>query len=132
MTLQPVTFSGTVPTPTKALRKQSSEVKRLTIGETGKNHTAMEPELQVFPIIFYVMLHLEPQRRRRQQREVCVLLVVVMLIVDVDVEYAGVSVDVTGREVEEKEEEGVTVEAVDVVVSATVWCLCECMWDKVW
>ncbi|KAJ1113463.1 hypothetical protein NDU88_001708 [Pleurodeles waltl] len=34
--------------------------------------------------------------------EVCVLLGVVMLVVDVDVVYDDVSVDVTGREVEEK------------------------------
>ncbi|KAJ1107298.1 hypothetical protein NDU88_004690 [Pleurodeles waltl] len=54
--------------------------------------------------------------------EMCVLLGVMKLIVDVDVVLAGVSVDVTGREVEE-EEEGETVDAMDVVVSATVWCL---------
>ncbi|KAJ1187027.1 hypothetical protein NDU88_003806 [Pleurodeles waltl] len=53
--------------------------------------------------------------------EVCVLLgVVMMLAVDIDVLHAGVSVDITGREVEEEEE---TVEAVDVVMSSTVWCL---------
>ncbi|KAJ1217183.1 hypothetical protein NDU88_004778 [Pleurodeles waltl] len=63
-TLQTAMFCGAVPTPTKAWREQSTEVKGLTIGDTGKNHTAMEPELQVFPMIFYVMLHLEHQRKR--------------------------------------------------------------------
>ncbi|KAJ1218488.1 hypothetical protein NDU88_006066 [Pleurodeles waltl] len=51
--------------------------------------------------------------------EVCVLLGVVKVVVDVDVVHAGVSVDVTGREVVE-EEEVETVEAVDIVVSVTV------------
>ncbi|KAJ1090367.1 hypothetical protein NDU88_003500 [Pleurodeles waltl] len=65
--------------------------------------------------------------------DVCVLLgVVMMLVVDIDVVHAGVSVDVTGWEVEEEEEEGETVEAVDVIVSANEWCLCECLWDEVW
>ncbi|KAJ1139992.1 hypothetical protein NDU88_006353 [Pleurodeles waltl] len=64
-------------------------------------------------------------------REVCVMLGVVMLVVDVEAVHAGVSVDVTEREVEE-EEEGETVEIVYVIVPATVWCLCECLWDEVW
>ncbi|KAJ1182025.1 hypothetical protein NDU88_007222 [Pleurodeles waltl] len=38
----------------KAWRKHCTEVKGLTIGDTGKNHTTMEPELHVFPMIFYV------------------------------------------------------------------------------
>ncbi|KAJ1131825.1 hypothetical protein NDU88_010157 [Pleurodeles waltl] len=58
--------------------------------------------------------------------EVCELHGVVMLVVDVDAVHAGLSVDVTVREVEE-EEEG---ETVDAVVSATVWCLHECLWAE--
>ncbi|KAJ1209780.1 hypothetical protein NDU88_005153 [Pleurodeles waltl] len=51
--------------------------------------------------------------------EVCVLLgVVVMLVLDDGVVHAGVSVDVTGREVEEVEE-GYTVQIVDVGMSAS-------------
>ncbi|KAJ1170455.1 hypothetical protein NDU88_002332 [Pleurodeles waltl] len=47
----------------------------------------------------------------------CVLIgVLVMVVMDEDVVHAGVSVDATGREVE-YEEEGDTVEAVDVGVS---------------
>ncbi|KAJ1080366.1 hypothetical protein NDU88_000583 [Pleurodeles waltl] len=47
--------------------------------------------------------------------KVCVLLdVVMMLVVDDGVVHAGVSVDGTGREVEEEEQEGDTVEIVDV------------------
>ncbi|KAJ1188603.1 hypothetical protein NDU88_005362 [Pleurodeles waltl] len=52
--------------------------------------------------------------------------VMVMEAVDVDVVHAGVSGDTTGREVDD-EEEGDTVEAVDVGVSASGWCLCECL-----
>ncbi|KAJ1087942.1 hypothetical protein NDU88_001101 [Pleurodeles waltl] len=63
--------------------------------------------------------------------EVFVLLGVVMLVVDDDAVLAGVSVDETVSEVEE-EEEGETVEAVDVVVFATVWCLRVCLWYEVW
>ncbi|KAJ1197640.1 hypothetical protein NDU88_001496 [Pleurodeles waltl] len=48
--------------------------------------------------------------------EMCVLLDVVMMVAAVDAVQAGVSVDVTVRE---EEEEGETVEAVDVVVCAT-------------
>ncbi|KAJ1097415.1 hypothetical protein NDU88_002534 [Pleurodeles waltl] len=129
--------------PPKAWRKHCTEEQILTIGDTGKNNTTMEPELQVFPMLIYVMLHLEHQRRRQRvgedtedacmdivevsASEVCVLLGVVMLVVDVDAVHAGLSVDEIVREVEEEEEEGETVEAVDVVVSATVWCLCECL-----
>ncbi|KAJ1181736.1 hypothetical protein NDU88_006936 [Pleurodeles waltl] len=60
--------------------------------------------------------------------EVCVLLgVVMMLVVDGDAVHAGVGVEVTGWEVEEQEE-GETVEIVDVVVSATEWCgACVCL-----
>ncbi|KAJ1083731.1 hypothetical protein NDU88_003886 [Pleurodeles waltl] len=148
-TLQSTTFSRVVPTPSKAWRKHITEEKRLTIGGTGKNNAAMEPELQVSAMIFYVMLHLEHQHRRRRRRwertrdtcmdvvevsacEVGVLLGAVMLVVDVDVVHAGVSVDVTWWEVEEEEEEeGETVEAADVVVSATVCCLRECLCDEV-
>ncbi|KAJ1199390.1 hypothetical protein NDU88_003226 [Pleurodeles waltl] len=50
--------------------------------------------------------------------EGCVVMdVLVMAVVDEDVVHAGVSVDATGKEVNE-EEEGDTVEAVDVGVSA--------------
>ncbi|KAJ1177229.1 hypothetical protein NDU88_002490 [Pleurodeles waltl] len=63
--------------------------------------------------------------------EVCVLLgVVMMMIVDDDVVHVGVCVDDAGREV--VGEEGETAEIVDVGVSSTGWCLCECLWDKVW
>ncbi|KAJ1096948.1 hypothetical protein NDU88_002078 [Pleurodeles waltl] len=48
--------------------------------------------------------------------------VMVMELVDEDVVHVGVSGDATGREVDE-EEEGDTVEAVDVGVSACGWCL---------
>ncbi|KAJ1173855.1 hypothetical protein NDU88_005680 [Pleurodeles waltl] len=61
--------------------------------------------------------------------EVCVLLDVMMQVVNDDVVHAGVSVDVTGLEVEE-EEEGETVEIVDIVVSATGWCLCDSGYPK--
>ncbi|KAJ1188422.1 hypothetical protein NDU88_005183 [Pleurodeles waltl] len=57
--------------------------------------------------------------------------VLVMEVVDEDVVHAGVSGDATGRELDDKEEED-TVEAVDVGVSASGWCLCECLWDDVW
>ncbi|KAJ1152043.1 hypothetical protein NDU88_004821 [Pleurodeles waltl] len=57
--------------------------------------------------------------------------VLVMEVVDEDVVHAGVSGDATGSNVDE-EEEGDTVEAVDVGVSASGWCLCECLWDEVW
>ncbi|KAJ1202700.1 hypothetical protein NDU88_006497 [Pleurodeles waltl] len=50
--------------------------------------------------------------------------VLVMEVVDEDVVHAGVSVDVTGRD---EEEEGDTVEAMDVGVFAWAWCLCECL-----
>ncbi|KAJ1115233.1 hypothetical protein NDU88_003459 [Pleurodeles waltl] len=56
--------------------------------------------------------------------------VLVMEVVAQDVVHAGLSGDETGRE-EEDVEEGDTVEAVDVAVSAWGWCLCECLWD-VW
>ncbi|KAJ1109923.1 hypothetical protein NDU88_007280 [Pleurodeles waltl] len=52
--------------------------------------------------------------------------VLVMEVVDEDVVHAGVSGDATGRNVD-NEEEGDTVEAVDVGVSACGWCLCECL-----
>ncbi|KAJ1183705.1 hypothetical protein NDU88_000519 [Pleurodeles waltl] len=59
--------------------------------------------------------------------EGCIVMgVLVMEDVDEDVVHAGVSGDATGREVDE-EEEGDTVEAVDVGVSAWGWCLCECL-----
>ncbi|KAJ1171738.1 hypothetical protein NDU88_003596 [Pleurodeles waltl] len=48
----------------------------------------------------------------------------VIKVVDEDVVHAGVSVDATGSEVDEEEEKD-TVEAVDVGVSASGWCLCE-------
>ncbi|KAJ1164760.1 hypothetical protein NDU88_005194 [Pleurodeles waltl] len=58
--------------------------------------------------------------------EGCVVMgMLVMEVVDEDVVHAGVSGDATGREVDE--EEGDTVEAVDVGVFAWVWCLCECL-----
>ncbi|KAJ1139062.1 hypothetical protein NDU88_005439 [Pleurodeles waltl] len=60
-------------------------------------------------------------------RERCVVMgVLVMEVVAEDVVHAGVSGDETGSE-EEDVEEGDTVEAVDVGVSAWVWCLCECL-----
>ncbi|KAJ1192985.1 hypothetical protein NDU88_002291 [Pleurodeles waltl] len=64
--------------------------------------------------------------------EVCALIgVLVMMVVNEDVVHADVSGDTTGRKVDE-EEEGDTVEAVDVGMSASGWCLCECLWDDVW
>ncbi|KAJ1200165.1 hypothetical protein NDU88_003992 [Pleurodeles waltl] len=64
--------------------------------------------------------------------EGCVVIgVMVMGVVDEDVVHAGVSEDATGRVVDE-EEEGDTVEAVGVVMSASGWCLCESLWDDVW
>ncbi|KAJ1123454.1 hypothetical protein NDU88_001923 [Pleurodeles waltl] len=68
MNRQSATFSGAVPTTSKALWKQCSDVKGLPIGDTGKIHAAIEPELQVFRMIFYVLLHHEHQRRRRRRR----------------------------------------------------------------
>ncbi|KAJ1211020.1 hypothetical protein NDU88_006382 [Pleurodeles waltl] len=60
-------------------------------------------------------------------RERCVVMgVLVMEAVVEDVVHAGVTGDETGRE-EEGVEEGNTVEAVDVAVSAWGWCLCECL-----
>ncbi|KAJ1154089.1 hypothetical protein NDU88_006845 [Pleurodeles waltl] len=56
--------------------------------------------------------------------------VLVMEVVVDDVVHAGVSGDETRMEVDDVEE-GDTVEAVDVGVSAWVWCLCDCLWD-VW
>ncbi|KAJ1102089.1 hypothetical protein NDU88_007145 [Pleurodeles waltl] len=59
--------------------------------------------------------------------EGCVVMgVLVMEVVDEDVVHAGVTVDATGMEMED-EEEGDTVEAVDVGVSAWGWCLCQCL-----
>ncbi|KAJ1108234.1 hypothetical protein NDU88_005616 [Pleurodeles waltl] len=59
--------------------------------------------------------------------ERCVVMgILVMEVVDEDVLHAGVSGNNTGREVDE-EEEGDTMEAVDIGVSAWVWCLCECL-----
>ncbi|KAJ1107843.1 hypothetical protein NDU88_005232 [Pleurodeles waltl] len=49
----------------------------------------------------------------------------VMEVVDDDVVYAGVCVDATGREVDD-DDEGDTVEAVDVGMSASGWCLGDC------
>ncbi|KAJ1137347.1 hypothetical protein NDU88_003758 [Pleurodeles waltl] len=54
----------------------------------------------------------------------------VMGVVDEEIVHAGVSRDATGRVVED-EEEGDTVEAVDIGVSASGWCLCKCLWDQV-
>ncbi|KAJ1163078.1 hypothetical protein NDU88_003541 [Pleurodeles waltl] len=60
-------------------------------------------------------------------REGCVVMgVLVMEVMDDDVVHVGVSGGATGREVDE-EEEGDTVEAVDVGVSTWGWCLCECL-----
>ncbi|KAJ1160175.1 hypothetical protein NDU88_000677 [Pleurodeles waltl] len=53
-----------VPTTSKARRKQYTEGKGLTYGDSGKNHNAMEPELQIFPMLVYLLLHKEYQRRR--------------------------------------------------------------------
>ncbi|KAJ1130500.1 hypothetical protein NDU88_008852 [Pleurodeles waltl] len=55
--------------------------------------------------------------------------VLVMVVVDDDVVHAAVNGDATGMEVDE-EEEGATVEAVDVGMSDSGWCLCECLWDE--
>ncbi|KAJ1206958.1 hypothetical protein NDU88_002351 [Pleurodeles waltl] len=61
-------------------------------------------------------------------REQCVVMgVLVMEVVAEYVVHASVSGDETGREVDDVEE-GDKVEAVDVDVSAWVWCLCECLW----
>ncbi|KAJ1178576.1 hypothetical protein NDU88_003821 [Pleurodeles waltl] len=54
----------------------------------------------------------------------------VMGVVDENVVHAGVSGDATGRVVED-EEEGATVKAVNVGMSASGWCLCERLWDDV-
>ncbi|KAJ1218500.1 hypothetical protein NDU88_006078 [Pleurodeles waltl] len=63
-------------------------------------------------------------------RERCVVMgVLVMEVVTEDTVHAVVSGDETGREVEDVEE-GDTVEAVDVGLSAWVWCLCECLWNE--
>ncbi|KAJ1157566.1 hypothetical protein NDU88_010273 [Pleurodeles waltl] len=54
--------------------------------------------------------------------EGCVVMgVLLMEVVDEDVVHAGESGDATGREVDD-EEEGDTVEAVDVGVSSWEWC----------
>ncbi|KAJ1199889.1 hypothetical protein NDU88_003721 [Pleurodeles waltl] len=64
-------------------------------------------------------------------REGCVVMgELVMEAVADDVVHVGVSGDATGREVEE-EEEGDTVEEVDVGMCAWVWCLCQCLCDDV-
>ncbi|KAJ1169198.1 hypothetical protein NDU88_001104 [Pleurodeles waltl] len=118
--LQSATFSRAVPTPSKAWRKRITKEQRLTIGDTEKNNATMEQEMHVFPMLIYVMLHLERRRRRRwvgedtgdacmdvvevSASEVCLMLGVVMLVVDVDAVHAGVSVDGIVKEVEEEEE----------------------------
>ncbi|KAJ1198709.1 hypothetical protein NDU88_002548 [Pleurodeles waltl] len=64
--------------------------------------------------------------------EECVVMgVLVKEVVDEDVVHGGVNEDATGREMDE-EEEGDTVEAVDVGMSAWGWCLCDCLLDEVW
>ncbi|KAJ1135284.1 hypothetical protein NDU88_001725 [Pleurodeles waltl] len=68
MTGLSATFSGAVPTTSKAWRKQTPEGKRLTPGDSGSNHDAMEPELHVFPMLVYLLLHYVHQRRRRLPR----------------------------------------------------------------
>ncbi|KAJ1209272.1 hypothetical protein NDU88_004650 [Pleurodeles waltl] len=60
-------FRG-VPTTSKAWQKQISEVKGLTCGDSGNNHNAMEPELHIFPMLVYLLLHYEHQCRRRRSR----------------------------------------------------------------
>ncbi|KAJ1154696.1 hypothetical protein NDU88_007439 [Pleurodeles waltl] len=117
--------------PSKAWQKHITEDQRLTNRDTEKINVATEPELQVFPMLFYVMLHLGHQRRQRRLRvgedtgdawmdvvevspsEVYVLLGVVLLVVAVEAVHAGVSVDVTVTEMED-EEEGEAEQAVDV------------------
>ncbi|KAJ1088533.1 hypothetical protein NDU88_001690, partial [Pleurodeles waltl] len=56
----------------------------------------------------------------------------VMEVVDEDVVHLAVSGEATGKEVDEEEEEGDTVEAVDVSVSACELCLCDCLWGEAW
>ncbi|KAJ1174201.1 hypothetical protein NDU88_006023 [Pleurodeles waltl] len=64
--------------------------------------------------------------------EGCVVVGVLgMEVVNDDVVHAGLSGDATRRKVDD-EEEGETVEAVDVGVCAWGWCLCECLWVEVW
>ncbi|KAJ1177758.1 hypothetical protein NDU88_003010 [Pleurodeles waltl] len=190
--------------PSKAWRKQNTEGKRLTSRHSRKNHDAMEPELHSLPMLMYLLIHQEHERRRRRPwsmlarksflgrlgreegeglgveeegvvlrgfsllclgagawagcccevdgcwvseclrlctlggggtdtvgedtGDVCmdvevvtasegrvVIGLLVMEVLDEDVVHAGVSVDATGREVDD-EEEGDTVEAVDVGV----------------
>ncbi|KAJ1119364.1 hypothetical protein NDU88_007550 [Pleurodeles waltl] len=66
MTHHTATILESVPTPSKAWQKHITEDQRLPNKETEKLDAAMEPELQVFPMLFFAMLHLEHQRRRRR------------------------------------------------------------------
>ncbi|KAJ1156738.1 hypothetical protein NDU88_009455 [Pleurodeles waltl] len=68
MTLQTATISGAVPTPSKDWQKNTTEDQRLTNRDTEKTNAAMEPERQVFPMLFYAILHLEHQPRQRQRQ----------------------------------------------------------------
>ncbi|KAJ1214132.1 hypothetical protein NDU88_001759 [Pleurodeles waltl] len=53
-----------VPTPSKARQKQCLEGKPLTPRHSTKNLDTMEPELQVLPMLVYLLIYQEHQRRR--------------------------------------------------------------------
>ncbi|KAJ1116460.1 hypothetical protein NDU88_004671 [Pleurodeles waltl] len=128
----------------KARRKQYTEGKPLTSRHPTRNQDAIEPELHILPMLLFLLPYQEQDRCHRRPlhtgrghsgcvhvvgvlsaHERCVVMgVLVMEVVAEDVVHAGVSGDETGRE-EEDVEEGDTVEAVDVAVSAWGWCLCD-------
>ncbi|KAJ1169431.1 hypothetical protein NDU88_001324 [Pleurodeles waltl] len=58
-------FSGAEPTRIKTQRKQYKEGKTLTSPHLTRNQDAMEPELQILPVIVFLLLYQERQRRRR-------------------------------------------------------------------
>ncbi|KAJ1188818.1 hypothetical protein NDU88_005575 [Pleurodeles waltl] len=57
-----------VPMTSKAQRKQSVERKPLTFQHPTRTQDAMEPELQVLPMLLYLLLNREQQGRRRQPK----------------------------------------------------------------
>ncbi|KAJ1099693.1 hypothetical protein NDU88_004792 [Pleurodeles waltl] len=63
-----VSFSGAVPTSSKAQRKQDLERNSITSRQETKNQDAMETELQVLPMMVYLLIHNGYQRRRQRPR----------------------------------------------------------------
>ncbi|KAJ1149096.1 hypothetical protein NDU88_001914 [Pleurodeles waltl] len=59
---------GVEPTLSKARRKQYTEGKTVTSPHPTRNQDAMEPELQILPMLVFLLFDQEHQRRRRRPR----------------------------------------------------------------